>query len=101
MTLEELGKQIADIDKKVEVLIQRERPSENCRKYVELRTAEAIQKSNDNKNEYQAIAKVHNEKIKGKLDGSIFWKIASVLFSLITGSYVFTWVVFNILGSSK
>ena len=97
MTLEELGKIVNEIDKKVEVLISRERPSENCRKFVELRTGEIQRVCTDNKNEYQAMAKVHSEKIKTKLDGGLFWKIVGALFSLVTGSYVFTWIIFNIL----
>jgi hypothetical protein len=101
MTLDELGKQIADIDKKVEVLIQRERPSENCRKFVEIRTAEAIRKNEDNKNEYQAIAQVQNEKIKKKVDGSLFWKLIGAAFTFAAGSYLFTWIIFRIIGEVK
>lgn len=98
MTLEQISDKLNEIDKKVEVLISRERPSENCRKYVELRASEAIRKSEDNKNEYQAIAKVHSEKFKTKIDTNVFWKLIGALFTLASGSYVFTWVIFNILG---
>lgn len=97
MTLEQISEKLNEIDKKVEVLVSRERPSENCRKYVELRTAEVSRVCVDNKNEYQAIAKVHNEKIKTKIESGLFWKICGTLFTLTTGSYVFVWLVFNIL----
>ena len=101
MTLEELGKQLADIDKKVEVLIQRERPSENCRKFVELKTAEFARQNQDNKNEYQAIAQVHNEKIKKKVDSGLFWRLIGTAFTFTAGSYLFTWIIFRIIGEVK
>lgn len=97
MTLEQIAMKLNEIDKKVEVLIQRERPSENCRKYVELRCSEVQRQSNDVKNEMQAIANVHNEKIKRKLDGGIFWKLNGSLFAFAAGAYVFTWVIYRML----
>ena len=97
MELDTIMEKLSEIDKKVEVLMNRERPAEACRKYVEHKAHEAIRRTEDNKNEYQAIAQIHNKRFDRKVRNNVFWKIVGALFSISLGSYGFTWLVYRMM----
>lgn len=87
---------IADLNTNIKLINARERPAENCRKYVELRTSEAFLKSEENRIEYKAIAEQHKEELERKA-GTAYMK---TLIGGIAGAYIFTWAVFLVLKGS-
>jgi Ca2+-dependent lipid-binding protein len=97
--IDEIQKDLAEVKSDIKVMKAKEQPSFPCRQYIQ----EAKQEVRSSIASVSGIMESKicevEKKIDKKVGHSLFWKISGVLFSLILGSFVFTWLVFVIIGA--
>ena len=96
--IDEIQKDLAEVKSDIKVMKAKEQPSFPCRQYIE-QTRQEIRSSIASVSGIMENKICNVEKsVDKKIGHALFWKISSVLFSLVLGSYVFTWVAFIIRG---